>query len=167
MPLSSLLSICPNISNRDGKLTAVSSWRFLLLTLGCLYRKVTVDSQRKEILIERRYGWFFPKAYRLNFSEIEAVTYGYEDLLSFNSFATGAHDGFDIFSVGLRFKNDEEWKLFNFFGEGTFSNDSPWPDWFYLDEFLFDESGTQEKESRIFVELLSRLMSVPVVPPRP
>ncbi len=164
---SSLLSICPIINKRDGKLIAETAWRFRLLTLFLLYRKVIVAPQQKEVTIHRRYAWLFSRQYRLKFSEIEAVTYGHEDLLAFNSWTSSGHDGFDIFAVGLRLMGDEEWKLFNFFGEGTFTNNGPWPDWVYWDEYLFDESGTQEAESRAFVDLLSSMLNVPVVPPRP
>ncbi len=57
--------------------------------------------------------------------------------------------------------------MFNFSGEGTFANHGPWPDWIYWDEFAFDLSGSQESESRTFVDLLSKMLRVPVVPPDP
>jgi hypothetical protein len=37
--------------------------------------------------------------------------------------------------------------------------------WLYWDEFLFDQSGTQEQESRAFVEMLSKMMGVSIIPP--
>ena len=77
-----------------------------------------------------------------------------------------AHDSFDWFTVGLRLKGDSEFRLFNFIGDGTFGNTGPFPDWLYWDEFAFDFSGSQDKESRVFVDLLSKMIGVKVVPPR-
>ncbi len=45
-------------------------------------------------------------------------------------------------------------------------NDGPWPDWLYWNDYLFDLSGTQERESKAFVELLSKMIGVSVVPAR-
>jgi hypothetical protein len=39
------------------------------------------------------------------------------------------------------------------------------PDWLYREDYVFDFRGVQEKESRLFVELLSRRIAVPVEPP--
>jgi hypothetical protein len=66
--------------------------------------------------------------------------------------------------VGLRLHNLDELHLFFFYGDGTFSNDGPLPDWFYWKDYLFDLSGAQEKESRLFVDLPSKMMKVPVEP---
>jgi hypothetical protein len=52
--------------------------------------------------------------------------------------------------------------LFHFYGEGTFVNNSPFPDWCYWEEYLLDMSGTQESESRTFVDLLQKMLNVPV-----
>ena len=75
-------------------------------------------------------------------------------------------DSFDWFTVGLRLKDDSELRLWNFIGDGTFSNNGPFPDWCYGDEFAFDFSGSQEKESRVYVNLLCKMIGVRVVPPR-
>jgi hypothetical protein len=42
---------------------------------------------------------------------------------------------------------------------------SSWPDWLYWEQCLTDISGTQEKESRGFAELLGRMIGVPIIPP--
>jgi hypothetical protein len=79
---------------------------------------------------------------------------------------TWAHDSVDLHSVGVRLRDGDEVHLFYFYGDGTFRNDGPWPDWLYWDHYLFDLSGTQQRESRAFVELLSKLISVSVIPAR-
>ena len=66
----------------------------------------------------------------------------------------------------MRLKDDSELRLFNFIGDGTFTNDGPWPDWMHWDEYVFDISGSQENESRVFVDVLSTLIDVTVIPPR-
>jgi hypothetical protein len=160
-----LLSICPRISKTQRGLVASTAWRVRVLTLGWLYRRVTVDPKRKEVTIQRRYFWVFPRQRRIPFKAIAAISYGYQDWAPGASW-TWAHDSVDLFSVGLRLHGGDELHLFYFYGDGTFTNDGPLPDWVYWDAYAFDLSGTQEKESRVFVDLLSKLIGVSVVPAR-
>jgi hypothetical protein len=160
-----LFSICPRLSKRNGKLVAATAWRVRILMLGWLYREVIVDPKREALTIYHRYFWAFTGRRRLPFDAIEAVTYGYQDWAAGASWSW-AHDSVDLYSVGLRLRDGDEVHLFYFYGDGTFRNDGPWPDWLYWDDYVFDTSGTQERESRAFVELLSKMMGVSVVPPR-
>jgi hypothetical protein len=159
---SRLFSICPRVNKRGNRLVASTAWRLRLLTLGGLERKVLVDPKKQEVMIQRRYFWVFPRRRRIRFRAVEAVTYGYQDWALGASLAW-AHDSVDLFSTGLRLHGGEELHLFYFYGDGTFSNDGPLPDWLYWEDYLFDVSGTQERESRAFVELLSKMMGVSVV----
>jgi hypothetical protein len=158
-----ILSVCPRVRKRKGKLVATTAWRLRVLTLGWLYRKVVVDPKRKELIISCRYFWLFHRRRRLRFGGVEAVTYGYQDWAAGASWRW-AHDSVDLFSVGLRLYGGQDLHLFYFYGDGTFTNDGPLPDWLYWDDYLFDISGTQEKESRAFVELLAKMIGVSVVP---
>ncbi len=54
--------------------------------------------------------------------------------------------------------------LFHFIGDGAFTNNSRFPDWMYRGERLLDVEGSQERESKAFVELLSKMVRVQVVP---
>lgn len=160
---SRLFSICPRISSHDGKLIAMTAWRLRFLMLGSFYRRVVVDPKQKELTIDRQYCWVFPRHYRVLFSDIEAVTYGYQDW-AIGASLSWAHDSFDVFTVGLKMHDGEEWHLFSFFGGGTFGNEGPLPDWMYWEDYLLDTSGTQESESHAFVELLSKMIGVSVAP---
>ncbi|GIW92275.1 MAG: hypothetical protein KatS3mg110_0316 [Pirellulaceae bacterium] len=160
-----LLSICPRIRKKSGRLVASTAWILRLLLLGTTYRKVVVDPNTRTISIYSRYLWLVRRRRVISFGEIQAVTYGYEDLAIASLFSY-AHDSIDCFSVGLRLKDGMEIGLFNFVGEGTFSNNGPFPDWLYWPEFALDMSGSQENESRVFVDLLSKMIGVSVVPPR-
>jgi hypothetical protein len=162
---SRLFSICPRVSKRGRRLVASTAWRLRLLTLGLLYREVLIDPKKQELLIRRRFFWAFSRRRRIRFQAVEAVTYGYQDWALGASW-TWAHDSVDLFSTGLRLHGGEEVHLFSFYGDGTFTNDGPWPDWLYWEDYLFDMSGTQERESRAFVELLSKMIGVPVIPAR-
>jgi hypothetical protein len=162
---SRLLSVCPRVNKSKGKLVATTARRLRILTLGWLYREVVVDPKRRELTLYRRYLWVFPRRRRVRFERIEGVTYGYQDW-AVGALLSWAHDSVDLFSVGLRLHGGDELRLFYFYGDGTFSNHGPWPDWLYWDDYLFDMSGTQEKESRAFVELLGKMIGVSVVPAR-
>jgi hypothetical protein len=155
------LSICPRVHKAKGKLIASTAWRFRLLTLGLNLRKVIIDRIDEVVRIRRRYGWIYTRNTKIPFEGIRAVTYGYQDL-SLDAYWSWAHDSVDLFSVGLRLHGGKEIHLFNFFGDGTFRNDGPLPDWWYWDDFAFDTSGTQERESRAFVDVLGKILGVPV-----
>lgn len=153
------------MKKREGKLIADTAWRLRILTLGWLYRMVIADPKGEVLVIFGRYFWIFTRRRRIRFRSIKAVTYGYEDWAPGVSWSW-AHDSVDLYSVGLRLVGGNELRLFYFFGDGTFSKDGTWPDWLYWDDYIFDMSGDQAKESRAFVELLCKMIGVSVVPAR-
>jgi hypothetical protein len=136
------------------------------LTLGWLIREVVVDVELKKLTVRSRYFWAFTRRRCIRFGDVEAVTYGYEDW-AIGSVLNWSHDSLDLYSVGLRLFDEDELHLFNFFGDGTFTNERSWPDWLdWQEEYVLDVSGTQDRESRVYVELLSKLIGVSVIPAR-
>ena len=157
------LSICPRILADEQKLTASSSRIASCLTLGFGSRRVVVDRAGRTVSLTRRTAWFLTRTEVIEFRRIAAVTYGYEDLNPL-SFLGGAHDAVDRFVVGLKLVGADEIRLFSFIGDGVFSNDGPLPDWWYWEDILMDFAGPQERESRMFVTLLSKLIGVSIAP---
>jgi hypothetical protein len=160
-----ILSLCPRIRKRGGQLVAATAWRLRLLTLGLFWREVVADPKHESVSVRRHFLWLFRRGRRIPFRSVEAVTYGYKDLAPLADW-TWTHDSVDLFSVGLRLGGGRDVHLFHFYGDGTFSNDGPLPDWFYWREFATDTCGTQESESRAFVDVLAAMIGVPVEPPR-
>lgn len=160
-----LLSICPRIRKESDKIIASTAWRIQILSLGAVYREVIVDPKKKRVTISSRYLWTQENKQVVRFREIMAVVYGYEDQ-SLGAMFARAHNSFDTFSVGLRLCDDTDVHLFSFSGEGTFANHGPLPDWWYWEQYALDVAGSQEKESRMFVDLLAHMIDVTVVPPR-
>ncbi len=161
-----LLSVCPRLQKESGCIVATTSWRVCLLLLGMLYRRVVVDPKKRRVTIESRYLWFIKRRRSIPFSKVTAVTYGYEDLNPNSVLAYSAYNSCDLFTVGLQLNGYTQLHLFNFLGDGTFTNSGPLPDWVYWPDRVFDVSGSQERESRVFVDVLSKLIGVTVVPPR-
>lgn len=162
---STLFSLGPRIRRCGRMLVATTGWRFRVLTLGTILRRIVVDVPAKTVRIQERYGWLYRRARNIRFHDIQSVLYGYDDW-SFHPLAW-TYDSYDSFAVGLRLYDDREIGLFHFIGDGAFTNDSEiFPDWCYWSEFAFDLVGTQQQESRVFVELLSRMIGVTVEPPR-
>lgn len=161
---SSLLSIGPRVRKKHGRLVASTAWLVCVATLGLLYRRVTVDPKRQEIYLHRRCCWFFARTKRIPFTAVAAILYGYQDL-AYSGIFSWSHDSVDLFSVGLRLQSGRRRHLFYFYGDGTFTNDGPLPDWMYWENYLFDLSGTQERESRAFVEVLSKMIGAEIAPP--
>jgi hypothetical protein len=160
---TSLLSFCPRITADEHRLIAATSWAHRIVTIGLSLRRVTVDRHLKIISIDHRRAWFWHRRVTFQFREIEAVTYGYEDVSPASSMNL-TYDSVDRFIVGLKPFGKEEVPLFHFVGDGTFTNDGPMPDWWYWDEYLTDWSGNQQRESRLFVQLLSKMIGVTVTP---
>ncbi len=158
---SALYSICPRVKKESGRLVARTGWRFLITTLGLIQREVICDPKNAVVLVRRRYCWFFTRRLRIPFASITAIGYGYQDLNPGKDWFW-THDSYDWFTVRLKLRSGKEMHLFHFHGDGTFTNDGPMPDWMYWDDYLFDLSGTQDRESYLFVELLSKMIGAPV-----
>lgn len=158
----SFLSITPRITKRDGKLVASTSLLGLLVSLTLLYREILIDPEEKSLTIRRRILWFVKTRRRVRFSNVAVISYEYEDWNPVSSMGF-AGDSVDCFSVKLGLHDGSTLHLFRFFGEGTFANrDGLFPDWAYWDEYLFDVSGSQEEESKAYVDLLQHLLDVPL-----
>src|SRR5262245_50262964 len=147
------LSVCPRIEASENCLTASSSGLVRVLSLGLYQRLVVVDEQARTVSLERRFAGLARRR-TIIFLAITAVTYGYEDAV-FGKSLMLTHDSVDRFTVGLRLVGGEQVHIFSFIGDGTFGNDGPLPDWMYWKDFAMDCSGTQEKEARLYAQLLS------------
>jgi len=154
------LSIAPHLSQSDGKLIARTSPGLKFLTLGFSNRTVTVDPKRRTITIENRPFGLNLEPRVVGFDQIERVTYTYRD---WNIMAgiSRTYDSVDCFTVGLDIAGGKRAHLFRFVGEGAFVNDSHLPDWAYWDEHHFDLTGAQEQESKLFYDLLQKMLTEP------
>lgn len=157
------ISFCPRITAQDDSLMASTSWIVRILGLGLFLRKVVVDRRSQTVTLEQRMAWFFKRKRHWSFSQVAAVTYGYDDVNPFALFST-THDAIDRYVVGLRVRGDAEVRLFYFIGDGAFTNDGPLPDWWYWDDYAMDFTGSQERESKLFVQLLSKMIGVTIIP---
>lgn len=162
---SRLFSICPRVYKQKNTLVAVTAWRLRILTLGLLYRKVEVDPRKKVVRLKSRYLWLIPRQRKFKFSWIQAITYSYQDWAPGASWSW-SHDSIDLYRVGLRLHGDRnvDIHLFFFYGDGAFTNNGPLPNWLYWENYLLDTVGTQQKESKAFVDLLGKLIGVEVIP---
>src|SRR6478736_8201847 len=107
------LSVCPRITSDEQTLTARTSWSGHLLSLGSCSKRVLVDLPSRTITITRRLGWCFVSTRMLEFRQIAAVTYGYDDLNP-ASFFGAAYNSIDRFVVGLKLIGADELRLFSF-----------------------------------------------------
>jgi hypothetical protein len=141
---------------------AKTAWRLRILLLFAMLRKVEIVPQAESVSVESRYLWLIRRQHTFPFFNINAITYGYQDDSLGSSW--NAHDSSDWFNVGLKLADGKEFHLFHFVGDGTFTNNSVFPDWMFWGERLVDLEGSQERESRTFVDLLSTMIGVTVVP---
>jgi len=155
----------PRIRKRGDLIIARSPVMLGLATIGGCARSVTLDLNRKFVRIKDRRLWFVRWSRVLTFPQIAAVEYGYVDLNRVSSYIPfNSHQEFDIYEIGLRLTNNESVLLFQFRGSGAWDNTGPLPDWMYLGDQLEAqlEAGDQEQSSRIFAEVLSSRIGVPM-----
>lgn len=157
-----MIPLAPRIRKVEEKLVASTGWLSLIPTAGLWIRTLVVEPERKRILIKNRYLWFFLQKRVIRFHEVTAVTYKYEDV-SPDQWLGGAYLSLDQFSVGLRLVKDEDIGLFSFSGGGAYVYDV-WPVWALWPSWEIQLPGSQESTSRLFVELLSWMLDVEVIP---
>ena len=154
----SFLSIGPRIANIEGKLVARTSLPVAIFTLGVCLRSVAVDPKRKKIVITRRALWFCKRRRTIPFRFIDSIYYRYNDL---STSSTWHGRSFDVFQVSLKLVDQEIVTLFNFAGRGGFVNNTIMPDWYYCSESAAAVTGTQDAESRLYVDMLQRMTGKP------
>jgi hypothetical protein len=157
----SVLSMSPKIWKENGKLIARTSGCFALFTFWLHWRKVVIDPKHQKVIITRRSLWFWEKRRVMPFRFSESIAYGYNDVSGTSDWG-GAGQTFDVFRISLRLADQETVPLFSFFGRGSFVNNSVMPDWWYWSEYTTSMSGTQEQESRLYAELLKRMIGKPL-----
>lgn len=160
--LGRLLNVRPRISKVNGALVADTAPHIAVLTLGLKLRRVMLDPHHKAVRIFARYGWFFPRVRHIPFDVIQCVLYSYADV---NPLAgLGAQREQDMFTVRLRLKNGEEPILCRFYGQGSFINNTLWPDWmFWEDQMVANIThGSQEDESLLYATAVSGLIGVEI-----
>lgn len=155
------LSVCPKIARNKDRLVARTSLTGLLLSLGCVYRRVVVDPGHKRIVIHRRLFWLFAKRRVIPFHRVAAIVYAYDDWNPGTSWGW-AGNTMDHFRVGLKLADGDEVHLFHFAGEGAFVNNSPFPDWMFWPDYVCDLAGSQVGESRAFADLLTKMTGAPL-----
>ena len=161
---SRFLAVCPRVIDEGDELIACTSIAGWLLSLTAIYRQVTVDSRQKVVVLNRRLFWFFKSRKIIPFERIQSIDYEYEDWGMFTALGfTG--DSKDCFSVSLRLMDDSKVHLFNFLGEGDFEPGVLNPLFslrLYLAKMLLAFCGSQEENSRHFVDRLEKLIGVRV-----
>ena len=161
---TSLLSIGPVVSRDGTKLKARTSTFFALLTLGANLKLFEADTATRRIHFHRRLFWVFARSWDVAFEEVVEVKYGYENL---NPFAfISADDATDDFFISLEMRDRSSIALFHWIGEGEFTNNTILPDWWFFGETLFDATGTQQKESMTFYEVLTAMLKPRLRPER-
>jgi hypothetical protein len=154
----------PRIRHEPSKIIAETGWLTLILLLGTVYRRVTVNREKAKITITSRYLWLIRRRRGIKFAWVKAITYGYTSLTT-ESMTSLAYDSKDCFKVGLRLIDETEVHLFSFVGDGEFINDSGLPDWMFVFPRLVDSVGDQQWQSKKLVDILASMLGTTIVPP--
>jgi len=150
----------PEIKKEGGLLVIQSTWQTALLTLGGRHRRVAVDQKARVLRITDRRFWFFSSSRRIEFDWIDQVFYTYQDLES----GPFSHYDQDLFTVGVKLTDGKHVTLFRFFGEGSFTNVSVWPDWCYWEDNLIARTAQHNLElmSSQLADVLCHLTGAPL-----
>lgn len=157
---------CGSRIRKDNEQLLISTSRIVqALTLGTTFTAVRFSPLERRIEIRRRNFWIRRTCRVVRFDDVAAVLYGYEDW-SLEADLGASHDSRDVFTIGLRLSSDEEISIARFFGAGEFVNESLLPDWCFWEDQLFDWAGTQDSESLLLAELISKMLGVKIERPR-
>jgi hypothetical protein len=163
-PPNPWFSLSPRVRVSEDGLAATSSRKLRCLTLGLWRRQVVVSRRTREIAIHSTIAWFRHRRETIPFDRVVEVTYGWRPAMPILALFT--YDGFDLFWVGVRLRGGRELTLFTFIGDAPFCAEaSGLPDWWFYEEMLLDQQGTQEKDSREFANAVAGLLGVKVGPP--
>lgn len=158
-----LFNVQPSVRTEGHKLLIESGWKSHLLSLGASSSRTAVDTKTRLIRIQTRRFWFANAVRVIRFEWVDAVEYGY------SGYSAGlVTEDQDIFTVALRLKQrGESVPVCRFVGSGDFANNTPLPDWLFLDRQLEARlsAGDQESSSLRLVDILSSVIGVPIVNP--
>jgi hypothetical protein len=162
----SFLTLRPSVREDGRSLVIKTGFLARLCSLFLRLRRVEVLPDLREVRIVRRMGYLLKSAETLSFDDIWYVDY------SFGAFGTswgwtaggyGRHDQVETFSVSLVTRDERPHYVCSFRGEGAVG--TGWTGVLLGDDDWLDLSGTQEAESRKFVDYLARLIGVSVGKP--
>ena len=162
---SSLFSNGPTFRKKGRKLIVRSSRLTRFRSLGLFNRTMTVDPDRKVIVVRDRRFWFDERVERYPFDLITGVSFHLLQGLNHDP-SIFTSDRLESYAVGLKLygQSDPDVHLFRFVGEGRMSNNGPFPDWVYWYEDLTDIVGTHEEAAQHFVKALGWVLMKPIVP---
>jgi hypothetical protein len=158
-----LLTLAPQVDERDGVLRARTPILIRLLSLGMVHREVVVDRRSRYVTIDERYFWLVKHKRVIPFRQIHRLEYDYERTTTslrrgYSTVETG--DEVESFRVGLVLRPradvpdshahlyEERVHLFGFHGDGRGQAIS------------LDFEGQQEALSLRYVERLRALIGV-------
>lgn len=161
-----VLTLRPSIRVEDGVLVIKTGMLVGLFTLFLRSISTEIRPVERRIVQRRRLGYFFTTQTVLEFDDIRYLDYG------FGSFGTewgwsfegwGRQDQVETFYIDIVSRDDERLRVCAFRGEGAVM--TGWGGVLLSEDSLLDVSGTQEGESRQFVNYLAKVLDVPVGQP--
>ena len=155
------LSLKPSISAEGGVLRVRTSALLRALGLFSFGRTVTIDPRRRTIALETRRLWAFGGKRTIPFERVDHLDYDFSSLPTSFSFPHGTTDQVEKYTVALVLKDPQEQvEVATFHGEGSVM--TGWEGVFFSGDSLMDWSGDQGAASLTFVEVLKKILGVPL-----
>jgi len=155
------LSLKPRITANGGILRVRTSALLRALGLFSFGRTVWIDSRRRTIAVETRRFWIRSGWRTIPFERVEHLDYEFSTLPTSFSFPHGSTDQVETYTVSLVLKEPaESVEVASFHGEGSVM--TGWEGIFFSGDSLLDWSGNQGDSSLTFVEVLKKILGVPL-----
>lgn len=155
------LSLKPRISTSGGILRVRTSTLLRALGLFSFGRTVWIDSRRRTIAVETRRFWIRSGWRTIPFERVDHLDYDFSTLPTSFSFPHGSTDQVETYTVSLVLKDPQEQvEVASFHGEGSVM--TGWEGVFFSGDSLLDWSGNQGDSSLTFVEVLKKILGVPL-----
>lgn len=161
------LTTRPAIDEVGGTLTIKTGLITRLATLFLNFRRIEIDPERCDILIEKRVAYFFVSRELIDFDSVWYVDYSFDSLGTEWGMTSGSllgrQDQVESFPIAVVTRDDRKHFVCAFRGEGA--KCTGWTGVLLGGDDLLDFSGTQESESRQLATYLAKLIGTQIGKP--
>lgn len=131
-------------------------------------RRVTTEIRpaQQQIIQRSRLGYFFVSQRILEFDDVHYLDYGFGSLgtdWGWSADGLGRQDQVETFHIDIMTRDNDRLRVCAFRGEGAVM--TGWEGLLLGNDDVVDFSGTQEEESRQFVNALAKILDVPLGKP--
>ena len=165
---SCYFTLRPSIRETKSSIIIKTGFLTKLYTLFFYTQKIEIIPSIRKIKISKTFAWVFPVYNQLDFDDVWYIEYAFKSSGTDWGYTSSGYknlDEMEKFSILLVTKNEKKHFVCSFSGEGAVS--TGWSGILIGHDDIIDYEGTQENESKQFVEYLCKILDVTLGKPIP